>query len=74
MGSPRRTRRQRAASTAPGEFVERVRVDDATGQKEVHFFGKESFIKQMSRPGRRRFVNPATGDVLFGRPYSRPPT
>ena len=71
-----------AASPSPdnlppsGEFVERVRGDDATGQKEVHFFGKESFIKQMSRPGRRvlRFVNPATGDVLLGRPYSRPPT
>jgi hypothetical protein len=37
-----------------GEPLKEVtRVDDATGYKETSFYGQESFIKGMGRPGRR---------------------
>src|SRR6516165_362540 len=40
-------------TTAPGELREVVKVDPVTGFKEVRFFGRESFVKSMNRPGRR---------------------
>ena len=40
-------------STLPPEgFVERVRVDENTGVKERLFFGRNSFIKDFSEPGK----------------------
>ena len=55
-----------------GEIVARHRTDDM-GQRMTEFFGKESFIKSMSRPGRRvlRLIDPASGRVLIGAPFSR---
>jgi hypothetical protein len=29
------------------------KVDPRTGHTEIHFYGQESFVKQMMRPGRR---------------------
>jgi hypothetical protein len=64
-------------STLPpaGEFVTRHVTDDMTGRKETQFFGRESFIKGMNRPGRRveRLMNPNTGQVLIGPPFPRVP-
>jgi hypothetical protein len=37
----------------PGEMREIVRVDPVTGFREVRFYGQESFVKAMNRPGRR---------------------
>jgi hypothetical protein len=63
-------------STLPpaGEHVARIVTTDA-GQKETHWFGRESFIKSMSRPGRQveRIQDPKTGRILFGPPYERMP-
>jgi hypothetical protein len=55
-----------------GEIIARPRAD-AAGAKITEFFGRESFIKSMGRPGRKvaRIVNPRTGDVLYGRPFAR---
>ena len=41
-------------STLPpaGQFVSRVAVDD-TGRRKVEYFGRESFVKGFSTPGRR---------------------
>jgi hypothetical protein len=36
-----------------GEMREVTRVNPVTGFKEVRFYGRESFIKAMNRPGRR---------------------
>jgi hypothetical protein len=36
-----------------GSMVSRVRVDDDSGQRRTEFYGRESFIKQLSRPGRK---------------------
>jgi hypothetical protein len=58
----------------PGEFVSRTVVNDA-GQKETRWFGRESFIKSMSAPGRviHRIMNPKTGQILYGPPFDRMP-
>ena len=55
-----------------GEMIERRRADDA-GSKITEFFGRESYIKSMGRPGRRvlRLVNPKDGRVLLGAPFPR---
>jgi hypothetical protein len=55
-----------------GTFVSRTRADDTNG-KRVDFYGRESFVKQFSREGRRvlRLVHPPTGNVLLGAPFSR---
>jgi hypothetical protein len=57
-----------------GSMIERHRVDDM-GQRMTEFFGRESFIKSMGRPGRRvlRLCNPKTGDVLKGPPFAKDP-
>jgi hypothetical protein len=38
---------------ASGELISRVRVDEATGEKSINYYGVESFIKSLGRPGRR---------------------
>jgi hypothetical protein len=55
-----------------GEMISRTRVDDMNG-KSVEWFGKESFIKSLSRPGRRvlRICDPRSGNVLFGPSFHR---
>jgi hypothetical protein len=47
-------------------------ADSANGQRKTVFYG-ESFIKGLSRPGRKvlRLINPQTGEILFGAPFSR---
>jgi hypothetical protein len=40
-------------TTAPGELREVTKVNPQTGYKEVRFYGRESFVKDMGRPGRR---------------------
>ena len=56
-----------------GAMVARTRTDADTGAKVTEFYGKESFIKSMGREGRRvlRLVDPASGRVLLGAPFSR---
>lgn len=56
-----------------GELLLRVRVDNDTGERSTVFFGKESFIKSLGRPGMKveRILNPATVDVLWGGPFDR---
>lgn len=34
-----------------GSMISRVRVDDATGEKSINFYGRRSFIADMGRPG-----------------------
>jgi hypothetical protein len=43
------------------------------GEKVTEWYGTRSFISDMSTPGRRvlRLMNPKTGDVLIGQPFSR---
>ena len=56
-----------------GQFMTITKTDPMTGAKEIKHFGKESFIKAMSRAGRRleRIVDPTTRQVIWGRPFSR---
>jgi hypothetical protein len=57
-----------------GTLIERQRVDDM-GSKSINWYGKESFIKGLSRGGQRvvRLINPKTGDVLKGPPFPKDP-
>jgi hypothetical protein len=34
-------------------LISRVRVDEATGEKSINYYGVESFIKSLGRPSRR---------------------
>ena len=36
-----------------GSMISRVRVDDDTGERRTEWYGRESFIKQLGRPGRK---------------------
>jgi hypothetical protein len=56
-----------------GELLQRVRVDPDTGERSTVFFGKRSFIADLSRPGQKveRIVNPRSGDVLWGAPFPK---
>lgn len=58
---------------ADGSLISRNRVDEETGAKTLDWFGRELFIRQMRTPGRvvQRIVNPRTGAVLHGAPFSR---
>jgi hypothetical protein len=58
-----------------GSMVMRTRTDDMNG-KSIEWYGKESFIKSMGRPGRRvaKIVNPNTGAVLYGKAFETQPT
>ena len=49
------------ANFAPGEIRLVPWIDPQTGRKENRFYGQESFIREMTRPGRRvvRFMAPA---------------
>ena len=55
-----------------GEIISRERAD-AAGGKVTEFYGRESFIAGMGRPGRKvaAIRNPRTGETLYGRPFSR---
>jgi hypothetical protein len=56
-----------------GTLIARNRVDEATGEKHVDWYGRESFIRDMGRPGHRvlRIIDPKTRSVLFGAPMDR---
>jgi hypothetical protein len=56
-----------------GELIARTRVDRETGEKSIDYFGRESFIKSMSRPGRRvaKIVDPRSGAVIWGRNFEQ---
>jgi hypothetical protein len=41
------------ADLNPGELREVMKIDPRTNQKTIVFYGKEHFVKQMGRPGRR---------------------
>ncbi len=51
-------------------MVMRVRADANTGVKFNEFFGRESFVKGLTRPGRRVacILNPKDNSVTWGRP------
>ena len=51
-----------------GTMVMRVRGDDSNG-KQIEWHGRESFIAQMNRPGRKvmRICNPRTGQTIWSR-------
>jgi hypothetical protein len=53
-----------------GELIARNRVDPATNERSVEYFGRESFIRGMGREGRRvRCIrNPQDNSVLWGSP------
>jgi hypothetical protein len=55
-----------------GAMVARTRTDADTGGKVTEWFGKESFVKDFTRPGRRvlRLIDPRSGRVLLGEPFS----
>ena len=57
---------------ASGELLQRIRTDDM-GEKSINWYGRESFIKQMSRGGHRvlRIIDPKTRSVLFGPAFDR---
>jgi hypothetical protein len=54
-----------------GSMISRVRVDDQTGEKSINFYGRESFIKQIGKPGHKveRFIDRRTGNVIWGKPF-----
>ena len=56
-----------------GQFLTIVKTDSMNGAKEIRHFGKESFIKGLTRPGRRveRIVDPTTRQAIWGAPFSR---
>jgi hypothetical protein len=55
----------------PGAPMREVTKVDSTGVKKTEFFGAESFIKSLGRPGRRvaRIVHVPTSRVLWGRQF-----
>jgi hypothetical protein len=54
-----------------GEMIARHRADADTGAKVTEFYGRQSFIKSMGRPGRKveRIVDRKTGNAIWGRPF-----
>ena len=55
-----------------GTIIACPRSDDA-GAKITEFFGRESFIKSMGRPGRKvaAIIDRRTGQAIWGRPFER---
>jgi hypothetical protein len=51
-----------------GTLISRTRVDDM-GEKSINWYGRESFIKQMGREGRRLAAirNPRDNTIIWGR-------
>jgi hypothetical protein len=43
----------RPDSVPPGTMREVTRIDPKTGHKEIHFIGRDSFVKDFTRPGRQ---------------------
>jgi hypothetical protein len=64
-----------SASNLPpnGELVQRIVTDHNTGSKHIDWFGKESFIKQLSRPPQHvvRICDPRKGIVHWGERFER---
>jgi hypothetical protein len=56
---------------ADGSLAERSRTDSKTGRRETRFYGRESFIKSMSRPGRRVVAILGSDGVAIWPPYAR---
>jgi hypothetical protein len=58
-----------------GSMVTRVRVDPDSGQRRTEFFGRRSFIHDLSMAPKTvvRIVDPRTQNVLFGAPFDRAP-
>ena len=56
-----------------GTIIARTRTDSDTGSKVTEFFGRESFIKDFTRPGRKvmRLIDPNSRTVVWGRPLDR---
>jgi hypothetical protein len=56
-----------------GELISRTRTDHATGEKSIEYFGRESFIKDLSRPAHRvvAVLDPKSQNVLWGKPLDR---
>jgi hypothetical protein len=56
-----------------GSLISRNRVDSETGEKHLDWYGRESFIRDIGRPGHRvlRIIDPKTRSVLFGAPLDR---
>jgi hypothetical protein len=52
-----------------GSLVARNRVDNATNERSVEYFGRESFIRGMGREGRRvaYIRNPRDNTIIWGR-------
>ena len=55
-----------------GSLIARNRVDDATNAKWTEYFGRRSFVADLTRPGRRvaRIVHPTHG-AIWGAPFSK---
>jgi hypothetical protein len=56
-----------------GAMISRARVDADSGSKVTEWFGKQSFIKDFTRPGRKvlRLIDPTSRRVLLGAPFPR---
>jgi hypothetical protein len=56
-----------------GEMISRARVDADSGSKITEWYATESFIKGLTRPGRKvlRLIDPTSGRVLLGAPFPR---
>jgi hypothetical protein len=56
-----------------GSLISRTRVDSDTNEKQIHWYGKRSFIADLGRPGRpvERIVDRKTGNAIWGRPFSQ---
>jgi hypothetical protein len=56
-----------------GELISRIRTDEDTGAKATHWYGRESFIKELGRPAHKvmRVCDPRTQNILWGAPFSR---
>ena len=54
-----------------GSMISRTRVDDMN-QRVTEWHGRDSFIKDFTRPGRKvlRLIDPTSGRVLLGEPFS----
>jgi hypothetical protein len=55
-----------------GEMISRTRIDDMN-QRMTEWFGRESFIKSLGRPGRpvERIVDRRSNSVIWGKPLSQ---
>jgi hypothetical protein len=51
--------------------MRKVIKTDSTCLKKTEFYGADSFIKELSRPGRRvaRIIDPVKGRVVLGAPF-----